>query len=110
MTERLPLWRAISGLSVLGGLVAVLLALAPVYAGNFRLTQFLRAVAADNAASEELVRSRIVDRARQLGLPLQAGDIQISHEGGKLQLSTRYKVQKDIGIAHIDLHFHPAAR
>jgi hypothetical protein len=110
VTERLPLWRTISGLAVLGSLVAVLLALVPIYIGNFRLTQFLKSVAADSSAPEQLVRSAIVNRARQLGLPLQAGDIQISHDGGKLQLSTRYKVQKDLGPAHIDLHFHPAAR
>ncbi len=110
MTDRLPLWRAVSGFGVLAALVGVLLSLLPIYAGNFRLTQFLRTVATDSAVSDDAVRTRIVERARQLDLPLQPEDIQISRDGGKLGLSARYKVQKDLGLARIGLHFHPAAR
>jgi hypothetical protein len=108
---RLPLWRTVSGFAVLLGLAAVLLSLLPIYIGNFRLTQFLTTISADRTAeNEDVLRSRILARARQLDLPVRPDDIHIGHEGGKIQFSLRYKVQKDLGLAHVDLHFHPAGR
>jgi hypothetical protein len=112
VTERLPLWRALSGFAVLGSLVAVLLSLLPVYIGNYQLTQFIRGVAAEpnvGAVAEDSLRPRILERARQLALPVTAADVQISHEGTRVRLQAKYKVQKDLGLAHVDLHFHPEA-
>ena len=112
MNERLPVWRTISGFGVLGGLVAVLLSLAPIYVENYRLTQFIHHLADEpNAASapDSMLRPRILERARQLDLPVHPEDIQVTHRGGKMQLLTKYKVQKDLVLSHLDLHFHPEA-
>lgn len=106
---RLPLWRTISGFAVLGSLAAILLILLPIYVEDYRLSQFMRSIATEPAAAstpDEQLRPRIVERARQLDLPVHPEDIEIRHEGGKLRLLTRYKVQKDLVVSHLDLHFH----
>jgi hypothetical protein len=112
VSERLPLWRAISGFAVLGSLIAVLLSLAPVYVENYRLGQFIRTLAAEPgvaAAPDESLRPRIVERARELELPVHPEDVQITHAAGRARLLAKYKVQKDLVVAHLDLHFHPEA-
>ncbi|MES1260554.1 MAG: hypothetical protein ABUS49_02375 [Acidobacteriota bacterium] len=112
MSERLPLWRAILGFAVLGSLVAILLSIAPLYMENYRLGQFLRTLAAEpNAAAvpDDVLRPRILDRARQLELPVRPEDVQITRTAGRARLLTKYKVQKDLVVTHLDLHFHPEA-
>ena len=112
MTPRLPLWRLIAAILVLAGMAGVLLALAPVYIEDLKLRQYIRSLARDpNAATtpEEELRSAVLSRARQLDLPIQSGDIQISHPEGKLQLQMKYAVQMDFPFYQVDLHFHPSA-
>src|SRR6266702_981541 len=110
--EKLPLWRLIAAVAVLGGMLAVLAALAPAYVDNFRLERYVRALARQpNAATlpDEALRSEIVARARQLTLPLEPGDIQIVHSAGKVQLQLKYAVEMDFALYQVDLHFHSTA-
>jgi hypothetical protein len=108
VTEKLPLWRLIAALFVLGSLVAVLLALAPIYIENFRLQRYLKD-ATRHPAADETLRSQILLRARQLDLPVSAGDVQIAHGGGKVQIQIKYAVAKTLPLYRVDLHFHPNA-
>lgn len=108
---RLPLWRAIAGFGVLGSLVGVLLLLAPVYVQNYVLTGRVRAVVAAQAtATEDVLRSAVLQQATELGLPVLPGDVKVGHPGGKLEVQLRYVVQKSLGPYHVDLHFHPSAK
>jgi len=110
--EKLLLWRLIAGILVLAGMAGVLLALGPVYFEDFQLRQYIRALArGPNAAAvpDETLRSAVLARARQLDLPVQPGDIRISHPEGKLELQAKYAVQMDFPLYQVDLHFHPAA-
>ena len=103
--QRLPLWRAIAGFGVLGCLLAIALAIAPVYLANYRLTQYVRSLPSQSDAArtpDETFRTEIVDRAHQLHLSLQPSDVTVKHEGVKVQLRvSRYKAQ----AYHADLHF-----
>jgi hypothetical protein len=109
--ESLPLWRAIAGFAVLGGLVLVLLSLGPVYLNNDRFTRRVRAVVANNAAAtDDSLRTAVLKEARSLQIPVQPGDVKISHPSGKLEVQLGYKVQKNLGLYRVDLHFHPSAK
>jgi hypothetical protein len=108
----LPLWRLIAGVAVLGSFAAVIAMLAPIYIDNLRLGRYVRELAATpNAATtpDETLRSEVLQRAGQLDLPVQPGDVQISHKGGTLQLQVKYRVQTNLALYPVDLHFHPDA-
>ena len=94
---------------MLGGMAVVLLSLAPVYLENFRLQQYFRTVAGEADAGDEALRSQVVARARDQGLPLTPGEVRIARAGGKLRLEARYAVEMDFPLYQVDLHFHPAA-
>jgi hypothetical protein len=103
--QPLPLWRAVAGFAVLGCLLVVALAIAPVYLANYQLSQYVRGLAAQAdvaQTSDERFRAEIVDRAHQLHLPLQVSDVIVNHEHGRVQLRVaKYKAQ----AYHADLHF-----
>jgi hypothetical protein len=110
--EKLPLWRLIAAILVLACMAGVLVALGPVYLEDYQLRQYIRSlVRASNAATapEETLRSAVLARARQLDLPVQPGDIRISHASGKIELQAKYAVQMDFPLYQVDLHFHPGA-
>ena len=109
---KLPLWRLIAAILVLAAMAVVLLTLAPVYFEDYQLRQYVRTlVHATNstAAPDETLRAEVLARARQLDLPVEPGDVQISHPAGKLQLQLKYAVQMDFPLYQVDLHFHPGA-
>jgi hypothetical protein len=108
----LPLWRWIAGLAVFACFLGVIAALAPVYVENLRLGSYIRSLAAAPSAAatpDETLRSEILERASRLGLPVQPSDVQITHKGGKIELQVKYRVQTDLALYPVDLHFHPGA-
>jgi hypothetical protein len=110
--QKLPLWRLIAAILVLAAMAGILVALAPVYFENYRLGQYIRSLAhAPNVAttSDETLRSAVRDRARQLDLPIQPGDVQIAHPNGGIQIELKYAVEMDFPLYQVDLHFHPSA-
>jgi len=110
--QKLPLWRLIAAILVLAAMAGILLALAPVYLEDYQLRQHIQSlVRSPNAAAmpDETIRAAVLARARQLDLPVQPDDVQISHPNGKLQLQLKYAVQMDFPLYQVDLHFHPGA-
>jgi hypothetical protein len=111
-SARLPLWRLIAGILVLTSLAGVLLALAPVYFADYQLRQYVRSLALDPKSAgmpDDGLRTAVIARARQLDLPVQPADIQISHAGGKLHLQLKYAVQMDFPLYQVEVHFHTNA-
>jgi len=110
--QKLPVWRLIAALFVFGSMIAVVVALAPVYIGNLRLQRYLRDVTRHPGVAstpDETLRSQVLLRARQLDLPIAASDVQIAHAGGKVQIQMKYAVQMTLPLYRVDLHFHPNA-
>ncbi len=103
---KLPLWRLILGLLVLAAMAAVLFSLAPVYLKNYHLGQYVKQLAERPASTDDAVRAALIARARQLDLPVDPGDVQITHADGKLRIETKYAVQMDFPLYQVDLHFH----
>lgn len=107
---KLPLWRAVTGFGVLAGMMAVLLSLAPTYVENFRLQQALNGMAHDartGAMTDDALRGEIVQRARQLGLPVVPGDIKIARTEAAVKVEMRYVAAMNLTLYRVDLHFHP---
>jgi hypothetical protein len=106
---KLPLWRLILAILVLAAMAGILLTLMPVYFDNYQLGQYLRQLASYPNAPDESFRAAVLKRARQLDLPVEPSNIQITHAEGKLQLHTKYAVQMDFPLYQVDLHFHADA-
>lgn len=111
-SARLPVWRLITGIAVLGSLVAVLVMLAPVYIDNYLLDQYMRALALQSssvASSDAALAGDVLDRAKQLDLPVHASDIAITRVGGKPRIRiAKYGVQMNLVLYQVDLHFGEA--
>jgi hypothetical protein len=106
---KLPLWRLIAAILVLLAMAGVLLALAPVYFEDYQLRQHIRSLARGSNMPDEALRSAVLERAKQLDLPVQPGDIQITHTDGKLRIQLKYAVQMDYPLYQVEVHFHPGA-
>jgi hypothetical protein len=110
---KLPLWRLIAGIAVLGGFVLVMIMLAPVYIDNYRLRSYVRELAASpeaSAQSDDMLRSEVVDRARQLDLPVAPSDVRVTRPSGKPRLEMTYKVKMEFAVYQVDLHMSAASR
>lgn len=104
-SQKLPLWRLISGILVLGSLLAVSLAIAPVYVADYRFNRYVRELAASREAAkapDAQLKSNLVNEAGRLHLPVQISDVTIQRNGDRVQLQiARIKAQ----VWHADLHF-----
>lgn len=109
--EKLPLWRVIAGFGLLGTLVALLVVAGLVYLDNFRLDRYMRALAEQPGLvglSDEALSDRLAGRARELGLPVQRGDISITRTDGRAHIRiARYRVETPVG--HMDLSLPEAS-
>jgi hypothetical protein len=110
--QKLPLWRLAAGIAVFAGLIADLSLLAPVYVHNYELEQYIAGRLNSRearAVSDDQLRSDLMGRAKRLELPLIANDVHIEHRDGVTTLRTFYKIQVDLGLYTVDLHFRPEA-
>ena len=108
---KLPLWRVIAGFAVLGILVVLLVVAAQVYVDNFRLDRYMRALAAEPASAalpDAALSHSILERAKQLDLPVQPGDISVTRADGRphIRIAT-YGVQTP--LVRMDLRLSEAA-
>lgn len=110
--KKLPLWRLLAGIAVFAGLIADLSLLTPAYVRNYELEQYIagRLHSRENRTfSDDQLRSDLITRARTLDLPLIGNNVQIEHGDGVTTLRTFYKIQVDLGLYTVDLHFRPEA-
>lgn len=108
----LPRWRAVLGILVLAGLVFFLLRFAPVYFRNLQLQNFVSGIThAGNsqAESDDLLRTWVLNKARQLDLPVGQDEVHILRAQDGLRIDVRYFVRVDMPGYTVDLHFYPGA-
>ena len=108
--RKLPLWRLIAALFVLGSLGAVLSALAPVYLDNYRFQKSLRdMVRTDTSHDDETLQFKVLSLARQFNLPVYLDQIDVEPSDGKVQVDVKYAVLMVLPLYRVDLHFHASA-
>ena len=102
---KLPLWRLITGCAVLAIMLLLVIAAGHVYVNNFLLDRYMKSLAAtpDSAnLSDAALAQRILDRAKELDLPLQPSYLTVTREGKNPHIRiARYSVQ--MSLARMDL-------
>ena len=86
--------------------------LTPAYFHNHDLKTYIDEVAGSREGATlpvEMLRTRVISRARQLGLPVRGDQVRITRGTAGLSIEIRYAVPVDIYISTVDLHFHPRA-
>ena len=96
----LPLWRLIAGFGVLGILVTLLIVAGAIYVENFRLDRSVRAFVSEPASaslSDSALTDRVLQRAKQLDLPVKASDITVTHANGGARIQiAKYLVETSV--------------
>jgi hypothetical protein len=110
--RRIPVWRIAAAVLVLAALVFFVFRLAPAYLHNWQLGRYLHQLAASSsvqAATDGELRSLVVNRARELALPVAADNVRIDRSRAGLRLEVRYVVGVDLPGYTVTLHFRPGA-
>jgi len=102
------------GVALLLGAVFVYVCagLSPYFLNNLRLQQFVEELTQRSETATrpaDSVQAQVVEKAKQLGLPVEAGQVQVEVSGGSARISVRYLVEVNLPGYTVRLHFSPAA-
>jgi hypothetical protein len=92
--------------------VVMAVRLTPPFFHNRELQVYLDQSAAsqeDDALPLEILRIRVLNKARQIGLPVRGDQVRVTRGDAGLSIDIRYVVPVDFYFWTIDLHFHPRA-
>jgi hypothetical protein len=98
--------------AVVAILVILLAAFAPYYFRNMQLQNFVSALtqrAELRAASDDVVRTQVLDKAHELRLPVTEDNVHILRSAEGLHVDVRYFVRVNLPGYTVDLHFYPGA-
>ncbi len=112
--NRLPAWRIAVATIILLGMALLLGAFAPIYYHNFKLQSYVGELTQrvdSDARSDDFLRTEVVNRARNLSLPVTADDVHVTRaqDGTVQKLEVRYFVQVSLPGYTVKLHFYPGA-
>jgi hypothetical protein len=110
--SRLPPWRLAVGIAILASLIFFLAVFAPYYFRNLELQNYVSEMthgAATGTPSDDVLRTRVVERAHQLRLPVVDDDVHINHLPEGLHIDVRYMVSVNLPGYTVNLHFYPGA-
>ncbi len=110
--NRVPRWRIAAAIVVIAALALAGIVFAPVYFRNSRFQSFVAEMPArvrSGAVSEETLRQLVVDKARELNLPVTADDVHILQTGASVRIEVPYRVRVDLPGYTVQLHFYPGA-
>jgi hypothetical protein len=112
--KRVAPWRIAAAGVILAGMAFLLAMIAPVYFRNLQLQNYVAQLtrsAPDQAKSDDVLRTLVLDKAHQLELPVLADNVQIkrSADGSLQHLDVRYFVRVAFPGYTVDLHFYPGA-
>jgi hypothetical protein len=96
----------------LGALFYVAILLAPIYAHNYRLQQYIEEITqrADNdRRSDDVLRTAVSEKAASLALPVKVEDVLINRSAQGVRIDVRYMVRVELPVYSVDLHFYPGA-
>jgi len=99
-------------LIILGSAIFCAVKVVPPYFDNYQLQDSMREEAAYASASRKQaddIRADIEKKLKQLGIPADGKDIQVSDDAGNVQISVDYTVPVDLAVYQLQLHFHPQA-
>src|ERR1700737_3112771 len=95
---------------ILGSLGFFAVLFSPIYFHNLQLQNYvagLTQAAAGQTQTDDAMRAQVLDKARQLNLPVTADNVHISHSPNGLRIDVRYVVRVSAPGYTVDLHFYP---
>lgn len=104
--------RTVAGVAVLLVFLALGIFLIPPYFQNYKLQHYVNGLAEDPAAvsqTPEAIRDQVVAKGQALGLPVHAGDVQVTRPQNGIRIDVLYIVHMEVAGYSVDLHFRPAA-
>ncbi|MGD0298123.1 MAG: hypothetical protein ABSE86_13500 [Bryobacteraceae bacterium] len=104
--------RKVAGVAVLLILASIGVMLIPPYVQNWKLQRYVNGLVDDPATATqplELIQKEVVGRGEALGLPVHAGDVQVTRPQNSVRIDVLYIVHFDFAGYSVDLHFRPAA-
>lgn len=82
----------------------------PIYVHNMELQNYVADLAARRPSqADEILRARVLERARALELPVLPGDVSIERSSDRVRIEVRYVVRVNAPGYTVDLHFYPGA-
>lgn len=109
----IPLWRKAAGIAVLAALVFFIADFTPIYFHNFELRGYVENLtqSADSRnASDDVLRTEVVEKAHALSLPsVTADNVQITRSGESMHIDVHYRVPVNLPGYTVTLHFYPGA-
>ena len=84
----------------------------PSFVRNLRLQRYVEALTQSgdiSTRSPDQLRSQVLQRATELGLPVQAPDVQVERTTHAARVSIRYVVPVHFPAYTVKLHFSPSA-
>ncbi|HEV2490850.1 MAG TPA: hypothetical protein VGT03_13675 [Candidatus Acidoferrales bacterium] len=88
----------------------------PIFVNNYDLQDSMQQEArfvfnpnTGHPKTEDEIRTDIVKRAMELGLPVTDKNLEVIDQGGHVRISADYTISVDLVIYQLPLHFHPQA-
>ncbi|HXB71563.1 MAG TPA: hypothetical protein VNY05_25225 [Candidatus Acidoferrales bacterium] len=107
-----PRWRIAAAWTVLALLAAFAVVLVPTYYRNLKLQRSVVEITQNvenQTQPDDRIRLLVVNRARELDLPVKADNVHINRWQRKLRIDVGYFVRVAFPGYTVDLHFHPAS-
>ena len=107
-----PRWRIALAIGILAAMAFLLAFFAPIYFRNLELQNYVSDVthtAANQARSDDLLRTWVLTKARQLRLPVTEDNVHVVRSTDGMRIDVRYFVRVNLPGYTVDLHFYPGA-
>ena len=110
--NQVPRWRIAAAVIVLAGFVFFAARFTPIYVRNLQLQNYVADIAArsdSKSKSDDLLRTWVLDKARDLDLPVKPDNVRVMRLPDSLRIDVRYIVRVTFPGYTVDLHFYPGA-
>ena len=111
-TNRVPLWRVVAALFIVGGMFFFLALFTPYYLRNLKLQTFVSETARGvevRTQSDDLLKQLVLAKAHQLNLPVAEDNVHIARSPSGVHIDVRYFVNVSFPGYTVRLHFYPGA-
>jgi hypothetical protein len=106
-------FKTIVTLAFLGCVVYASFKIIPVYVNSYELEDFIRQQTPfwlTQRAPVDAIRNKVLEKARELELPLTAEQVNIEASSASVTVSLDYTVPVDLKVYTLKLHFTPSAQ
>jgi hypothetical protein len=110
--NRVPLWRVLAALFIVGGMLFFLALFTPYYMRNLKLQTFVSETARHvevQTQSDDWLKQMVLAKAHQLNLPVEEDNVHITRSQSGVHIDVRYFVNVSFPGYTVRLHFYPGA-